>query len=511
MKLSIRLILVFLSGILSLTPLLAKPVPDALFGDHAVLQADAAVPVRGQATPGESLTLRYAQAEVRGQADAQGRWELTIPPLPSGTQGDLLIIGADGRAVSHDVIVGDVWLLSGQSNIEWTLKKSDNALADIAAADFPQIRHFKVPVKSSADPVDVAAGQWEVCTPQAAGAFSAIGYYLARDLWQATGRPQGLVNATKGGTRIRMWVNDALSPRSPALEKIVADYDKADADYPGAYAQWQHDLAAWDSAKADAEKQGKPFKAKKPQAPLGGPEAKGKPGSLYNAMVQPVLGIPYRAVIWYQGEANVGNAKDYGVLLRDLITGWRQAALQPDLPFVIYQLPNFGKMETTGLPWPLIREGQAEAAAALPDTYLVVSIDVSKDLPNIHPRNKADFAERLSRVILRDFYGKSVAASGPRIVGVEPVGDAMRVTLDTMDGVVLRENPQAGVAFELSGEDHVFYPAQASLENGELLVRSEQVAHPVELRYAFRICPVSILYNKAGLPAEPYRTDNFTH
>ena len=484
----------------------AKPELSALFGDHAVLQRDCEVPIWGNAAPGEALRVTVGGRTTDATANEQGYWRVTLPAMEAGVTGDLVVSSTSGTTTSRDILVGDVWLCSGQSNMERPVRMADNLEQEKADAEIPEIRHFKVIPNSSSTPLREPRGKWEVCSPATVERFTAIGYFFARELYQETQVPQGLINCTKGGTRIESWINPEGLVSDDSLAVVMERWNEATAAYPEKLKTYEKELEAWKQAKDEAELAEVSFGKKQPRKPKGEPGGRGMPSSLYNAMAYPVLQYPVKAVIWYQGESNWQHPREYGRLLRGLIHGWRERSGNETLPFLIIQLPIYGTDDTHR--WPVIREGQASAAEEVPFTSLVVTIDLG-DSKNIHPTNKQAFAERLLRVIHADIFGKDTIAQGPRIISAVREGSAMRVTITEEDDLVLLDSPGTLGSFELAGSDRVFYPAHANLHESGILVESPEVRDPVALRYAWRAGPTSILFNGEGLPAAPFRTDNW--
>jgi len=479
--------------------------PNVLFGDHAVLQRDKPVTVWGKAQPGSSVRVSFKEKSAQAVADDRGRWQMTLPALPGGESGELIFESGDERVVSKDVIVGDVWLCTGQSNMEWTVKKSDNATAEIAAGNFPEIRQFKVLTGVSARPEESVRGKWVVCSPETVGDFTALGYFMARNLLKVTGQPQGLINASWGGTAIETWLSQDAIAADPALAVIQERWDKVVAAYPAAKAKFDRTMAEWEEKKKAAAREGKEFTQPKPKAPEGGPKSRGVSGA-YNAMIHPLAPYTVRAAIWYQGEANWKYPTQYGGLLKALIKDWRVKWNDAELPFVIVQLPAYGG--EGNVCWPYIREGQAGAVTSLPPAGLLVTVDLG-EAKEIHPPNKQVFGERLARTVRRTVFGEDLDDQGPVILSATPEGSAMRVRVEEKGRIVLREQPPVLGAFELAGADRVFHPATARLEGRDLIVSSPAVPAPVALRYAWREFPKPCLFDDQGLPAAPFRTDDW--
>lgn len=517
-----RLLFVILSLGWCLPILISAAVltPASVFGPHAVLQRGGdGVPVWGTAEAGARVAVTFSSEHgtARGTdvADASGRWRVALGPLPEGAVGKLIFETEKGeRRVSPDVLVGDVWLCGGQSNMEWTLRKSAGAAEAIVDVNLTKIRQFRVRAAISDEPLaSPQGGEWVVCTPETAGDFSALGFFVARDFFRRGGIPQGLINCSWGGTAIETWLsgNAIASGARAELSSVKMRWRQRQEKYPAAKLVYDQAKAAYDAEKQAAEAAGSNFTKRAPRAPSGGPKDRAVPSRAFNAMVHPISGYGVRAVLWYQGEANWEFPREYAGLFAALIEDWRRAWDRPELPFVFVQLPGFGGDGTTC--WPILREGQA-AALALPKTSMVVTCDLGEP-KEIHPRNKEEFADRLAKVIRRDIFGESIVAAGPTLHSASRDGETMRVTLGGVGegdlAAVLRSAVPKPGAFELAGDDRKFYPASAALAAGgrEVIVRTPFVREPVALRYAWRDFPAPVLFNKAGLPAAPFRTDDW--
>lgn len=485
----------------------AKPEPSPLFGDHAVLQRGCPVPVWGEAEPGEVVRVTFDGNSTEATADEQGRWRVELPAMEAGESGDLVFTSDRGTVTSRDVLVGDVWLCGGQSNMERPVRLADDFEHVKATATHPQIRQFKVMPRATHKPRDEPKGMWMVCSPTTVEKFTAIGYFFARELYDESHVPQGLINCTKGGTRIGSWMSQEALSMDDSFDAIMQRWNETVAAYPQKMENYTRKMEAWKQAKAQAEKTGAPFKEAMPRKPTGGPGSSNMPSGLYNAMAQPVLGYAVCAIIWYQGEANARFPDEYNSLLRGLIRDWREQAANKDVPFVIVQLPPFGKDDTRW--WPVLREAQAKAAQQMPDTFLVVTIDLS-DGTDVHPTNKQAFADRVLRVIRAEIFEEDIPAYGPRILSARQDGETMLVQLESDENIVLMDSPDTWGAFEIAGKDHVFHPAQARLVDGKIHVSSSVVSEPLALRYAWRAGPHPILFSESGLPAAPFRTDSWT-
>jgi sialate O-acetylesterase len=489
--------------------LLANITPAPLFKDGAVLQRDKPVPVWGTANAGEKVTVTFAGQTKSATADANGRWMVTLEPLPaSATPGTLTFVGENTITLT-DILVGEVWLASGQSNMEWSVNNTLDKAKDVPASANPLIRHVRIKktvADSPASEVVIEKGRWESASPSTTGYFSAVGYYFAREIQAALGVPVGIINSSWGGTRAEAWTDPETFASTPALAYVAEEWAKALAEYPAKKAEYDAGLAEFEQRKAAAKAAGQPFpQSGYPVHAPWGPGHQTTPSGLYNGMIAPLVPYALRGTIWYQGEANAAKHAKYRELLSSMITGWRARFGQGDFPFYWVQLPNFAPgNQPDGNQWALFREAQTQILS-LPATGQAVTIDVG-DVRDIHPRNKKDVGNRLARLALARNYAIQIVDSGPVFLKAERENTGFRVSFTQLGGGLTTPlNELSG--FELAGADKVFKPASAKIENDTVFVTSPEVPDPVAVRYAWRNAPAAGLFNKAGLPAAPFRTD----
>ena len=480
----------------------------AVFSDHMVLQRDKAVVVWGWADAEEEITVEFAGQKKATKADASGKWSLRLEPLTASAESQKLTAkGKDDRkAEVSDVLVGDVWLGSGQSNMAMTVNRAKDFEKEKTAANFPLIRHFKEESAGAATAQTQSKGKWLACTPDNVGGFSATLYFFGREIHREVGVPVGLINTSVGGTPIESWIapevqetkpelSAALKAQSAALPKI--DPVKAKADYDA-------ELKKFKAAKAKALAEGK----KAPRPPRNAAEVserKGSYGQLFNGKVASLVPFTLKGMLWYQGEANSSDLRAplYFHQLSALVTDWR-ARWGEELPFAWVQLPNFSR---PGEGWPLMREAMLKTLA-LPKTGMAVTIDIG-EAKDIHPKNKQEVGRRLSLWALGTVYGKKVAASsGPLPDGHEIKGAELIVTLSHAEGLKTRDG-SAVKGLQLAGVDKQWKAANAKIEGSKLIVSSAEVAAPVALRYAWLDNPETNLVNGADLPATSFRTDDW--
>ncbi|HEX8371238.1 MAG TPA: sialate O-acetylesterase [Chthoniobacterales bacterium] len=508
----------FLLALLCLgAPLCADVVPNFLFSNNAILQRDKPIPVWGTADAGEKVTVTFTGKTAAATADATGKWRVELPALPANaTPADLVIKGKNTLTFTN-VLVGEVWLASGQSNMEQTIKETYDAALDIpGSVQFPMIRHIRTDSKVSSTPMTTNTAQWKVPGPATTGDFTAIGYHFALTLYKNLNVPVGIINSTRGASNIRGWMDPVALKSDTTISDIAAGWvdnrAKAEAKYPELKAKLDAEVAKWEADKAAAEAAGKPFPARKPDEGwggfAGGPNDQGMPSGLYNGMIHPVVPYALRGVIWYQGEANNGQHNGYDRLFQALINGWRKQFGQGDFPFYWCHLAAHGSPLGTKMAY--FREAQSKALV-LPNTGQALPIDVG-DSGNIHPGRKQEVGRRLARVALNRTYNQKMIDSGPIFKAAVREGAGYRVTFTEsalQHRLVLMNDKLRG--FELAAADQIFKPALAELsqDRTSILVTSPDVLEPVAVRYAWRDFPQADLYNREGLPAVPFRSDDW--
>ncbi|RRJ97553.1 sialate O-acetylesterase [Opitutaceae bacterium TAV4] len=484
----------------------ADLVPASLFSDHMVIQQGRPIPVWGTADLGETVTVSFNKNTATTRADAQGRWHVELPAQTASARPAELVMTGRNILRIQDVLVGEVWLCSGQSNMAFKLRHALNGSTEVATANHPRIRHFKVRMNVPETPAGTVDGEWQVCAPQVAGEFTAVGYFFARKIAQQTGLPVGLVNASIGGTPVETWIDEPTLRGDPAFSRVWQRRQKAIDSHPAAFAAYQKTLAVWEEERAAAQSAGKSFDRRKPSIPVG-PGHPRMPATGWNGMIHPLVPFALRGVLWYQAEDNWDRPGEYAPLFIALIKQWRRAWGRDTgddiLPFYFVQISN---EKADGLLWPAIREAQ-QTALALPHTGMAVTIDIG-DPKNIHPRNKQEVGRRLALIAEANLYGKTVEFRGPTMIEVTLEGAALRVRFAHADGLAVRgEGDPSG--FEIAGTDRVFARAVTRIDGESVIVSSASVPRPVALRYAWADSPRVNLYNSAGLPAVPFRTDDW--
>ena len=490
-----------------------------VFGDNMVLQRDRPIPVWGKADPGENITVTFADQKQATTADENGAWQVTLDSLPANKTPQSFVVSGKNKVTLENVLVGEVWLCSGQSNMEWLVEKSANPEEEKAAANFPEIRHFKVPRTSSAFPQSDVKANWQVCSPTTVGGFSAVAYYFARELFQKLDVPIGLLHSSWGGTSIEVW----MSPESVAtiselaeLQAKVFSQSSLSPEGKKRHEEYLAELKKWTAATEVALAKNQPV-TEPPAVPWPAWDNP-QPTQLYKGMIHPLAPFAMRGAIWYQGESNGSDDAIYLNKLQALIGGWRTKWNQGEFPFYIVQLANFSKASDDGKTWSKVREAQIAALTSIPNTGLAVTIDIG-ETKDIHPKNKQDVGKRLALWALAGPYGKDINPSGPLYKGYSVEGSKIRISFNhAKEGLMIGKKeglaavvPEADGKIkwlEIAGEDQQFKRADAAIEGGELLVSSPEVPSPVAVRYAFKQDPAGAnLYNAEGLPASPFRTD----
>jgi sialate O-acetylesterase len=467
-----------------------------LFSDGAVLQQGRAVPVWGTGKEGERVTVKV-QDQAATTTVKDGRWLVRLKPLKAGGPFVMTVTGENTITINN-VLVGEVWVCSGQSNMAFALSRAANAAEAIAAAGDPQLRLFTVPHAAADTPATDVSGSWKESTPETAPSFSAVAWFFGRDLRRALKVPVGLIHSSVGGTPAEAWTARAALEGDPELRETLDQYAQQVKRYDpaAAAAQRKQALAKHKQAVARAKAEGK----EPPPAPRAATDPRGKrPSGLYNAMIAPLQPYAIAGAIWYQGEANAGRAAQYQKLFPAMIQSWRQAWGQGEFPFLFVQIAPHQKMT------PEIREAQLLTWQKLPRTGMAVTTDVGNET-DIHPTQKEPVGTRLALAARAIAYGEKVEYSGPVYGSMKVKGDSAVLSFTHLDGgLVVKDGELKG--FTIAGADGNFVAAQATISEGKVVVTSPSVAKPVAVRYGWASTPDVNLFNKEGLPATPFRTD----
>lgn len=467
-----------------------------LFSDGMVIQRQLPVRVWGMAAAGEAVAVTFRGESKGAVADELGRWQVYLSPGEAGGPFELTVKAGNSSKVLRDVLVGDVWVASGQSNMEFPMQELANAGTEIATAKFPNIRFLTVKRASSDYPLeDAKVVPWASCTPESVGDFSAVAYYFARDIHNREKIPVGVIHSSWGGTVAEAWTSLRTLSADAALMPVFAARARMMVDR--AEFLQQQEKEKHDNEKAKAAGQPLAQSAWRPN-----PDS-WAPGGLYNAMIAPLVKFPIRGVIWYQGESNskLDRAPYYERVLQTLIRDWRENWGVGDFPFLFVQISNFKSDQFED--WPAVREAQRKALS-LQNTAMAVTIDIG-DPDDVHPKDKLDVGLRLALAARAVAYGERVEYSGPLFRQVATEEHALRVWFEHAASG-LQAKPGELHGFEIAGADGKFVAAEARIEGSTVVVSAASIESPVLVRYGWANSPDCNLFNREGLPASPFRT-----
>ena len=455
----------------------------SIFSDGMVLQQNSDVPVFGKAAPGEVVTVKFAGQIKTAIADSSNHWKIILDPMPASSNPRKMIIRcAKNSPIQYsNLLVGEVWVCSGQSNMEMSMKPFPpwhggtlNYQQEIKSANYPEIRLFYVEKRASRTPEFTCGGQWESCRPETAAEFPAVGYFFARQLHKELGVPIGIINSSWGSTAIESWMPQEALESSPEFKMILDHLESAKGQRtPDAIADFS------------------------------------LPTACYNGLIAPIVPYKIGGVIWYQGEGNAAWPEVYEKLFPAMILSWRETWNHSDMPFYFVQLANFNTAAYDGLTpdkWARLRQAQF-AALSLPNTGMAVAADIG-DPKQIHPRNKQEVGRRLALWALADTYGKNLTCSGPLFQTLEIHGEKAEIHFSHTDGGLVCKGDRLD-GFVIAGKNRRFFPAEAQIVGESIVVQSPDVAVPVAVRYGWTDLPQCSLYNEAQLPAAPFRTDSW--
>lgn len=507
---SLRLLFVIVAGTVFATCVRANvSLPDVI-SDAMVLQQNQRVPIWGNADPGEPVTVRFAAQSKSTTASADGEWLIKLDPLKANATPATITISGRNTIELRNILVGEVWLVAGQSNMQRLLSETANGETAIAAADHPLIRLFNVSRQVAFKHAPPPLARWQACSPQTVKEFSAAGYYFGVELENALHVPIGLINASYGGSQAEAWTPVEYLLASQDLKPTVDRTKIWDAERPRVRAEYDEAIKKWrvEADKATAA-------GARPSPSPAVPDALREyriAASIYDGMIAPLMPYYIRGAIWYQGESNEARAQQYGILLPTMIKAWRERWAEEDFPFGIVQLPNYRdvKPEPADEPWSHIREAQRRTVVDTPNTGLIVTIDIG-EAHDIHPKNKLDVGKRMARWALADVYGQKITKSGPMFLRAWHEGSKINIKFDEVGkGLRVREGNELN-EFAIAGEDRKWYWANAKIVGKDTVeVWSTSVKQPLAVRYAFNNNPRSPnLTNDTGLPAAPFRTDNW--
>ena len=484
----------FLTLLAAQACLSAEVKPHALFTDNMVLQQGISNPVWGTADPGETITVSIAGQTAKATADATGSWTVKLSPMKAGGPHEMTIAGKNTVKI-RDVLVGEVWLCSGQSNMNFELGEAMNAQEEIANANYPNIRVFYVNDKSLPEPVKDVRGRWRVCTPAVAKEFSATAYFFGRHLYRELNVPIGLIQSSHGASPAEAWTE--AGALKACIPDAVERYESLLKNYETAKAEYDREVAA---GKRPASKPTLPREASWVHRPMG----------FWNGAIAPLVPYGIRGVIWYQGESNVPRVKEYHKLLSAMIQSWRKEWGQGEFPFLIVEVAPYMAVRDnpTESAWAELRETQRLTAVSVPNCGIVSTTDIGA-AKDPHPKNKQDVGKRLGLVALAKTYGRDVVDSGPMYASMKVEGNRVRLSFTHVHGGLVAKPDGPLKGFAIAGKDRRFVWAEAKIEGNTIVVWNDEIHEPAAVRYAWADNPVCNLFNVEGLPAFPFRTDDW--
>jgi sialate O-acetylesterase len=498
--------------------------PHTLFSDGMVLQQGMKVPVWGTADDNERVTVQFQNQEVATTAK-HGRWMLRLENLKAGGPFEMTITASNTIRIKN-VLVGEVWICSGQSNMEFPVSACANAKEAVADSKNPMIRLFTVPHRTGFVPRHSLKGAWKECEPHTVGDFTAVGYFFGRDLQKALGVPVGLIETSWGGTLCEAWTSRRALEQHPDFKDLATRDAQPWERYAQALRKYEQARQRSEDAIAEPEGAKSPTSARRkrasnsgtknakpaprpPQPPVNPAHDPNMASSLYNGMLAPLIPYAIRGAIWYQGESNADRAYQYRTLFPNMIRNWREDWAQGDFPFLFVQLAPWREIvkEPQESAWAELREAQLLTSLHVPHTGMAVITDVG-DEKDIHPRQKEPVGARVALAALAIAYGRPVAYSGPVYESIKVEGGKAILTFKHVGGgLVAKDGPLNG--FAIAGDDRKFTNAQAEIHGSEVIAWSPKISRPVAVRYGWANYPLGNLWNKDGLPASPFRTDDF--
>lgn len=477
----------------------------ALYCDNMVVQRGKPVVVYGWADSGERVTVSIGGGKGSAISGSDGAWRVELPPVKAGGPYELTVEGKN-RIVLNNVLSGDVWVCSGQSNMQWPLRYTSDAGQEAAAANHPDLRLFVVRKEASGSPRQDCHGQWEPCTFRNAPDFSAAGYYFGRELMRELDVPIGLIQSAWGGTPIEPWISLDTLDGSPDFRRELDGWERIIRERPPEIVEYYDLVSSWFVFAFVCMGQKKPY-GKVPDPPEGYDRALWTPSWLFNAMIAPLTHVPVTGILWYQGESNAGRAYRYRTLFPALIEDWRRQWGDDRLPFIYAQLSTTRKRQEKPVEsaWAELREAQL-MALSLPSTGMAVTVDIGEE--DVHFRNKREAGRRLALAALNTAYGHDIVHSGPVYRSVEFRDGRAYIEFDHTGSGLASLDGGTLTGFTVAAADSAFVNAHAAIEDGKVVVWSEDIAVPAAVRYGWSDHPACNLGNTEGLPASPFRTDS---
>jgi sialate O-acetylesterase len=482
----------------TLLPARSSVTLPSLLSDNMVLQQGVPVHIWGKADRGEKVSVRILDQFQKTVADEKGNWQIWLHPMKSSEPVSMTVSG-NNTIVIKNILIGEVWFAAGQSNMEYSVSKSDNSEKEIANANYPQIRIFDAKRCFSDTVKDDIEGKWVMCSPGTVAEITATGYFFTRGIHQHLRIPVGLIDASWGATRCEAWTPAACFKSDPRLNYWLMKWEKYQQDFPRLKEEYLIQYEAWKTEAEKARSVGKEI-PKEPKVPE--PKTKFEPSVIYNGVVAPVSKYTIRGVIWYQGENNAykEEAYPYRYLFPTMIDAWRREWKQGSFPFIFAQLSTLNKHPY----WPVLRESQTEALK-LKNTAMIVTYDIG-DSTDAHFKNKQEVGKRFELAARKLVYGENIAASGPMFRQMTIEGNTLRIWFENSEGLKSSDGKEL-LGFEIAEANGKLHPAKAAIDGETILLSNESVVNPSVARYAFKDATIGNLINGSGLPAVPFRTD----
>ena len=504
---------------LSLFPLawlMAELRTPAVIGNHMVLQQNHLNPIWGWDKPNTPVEVKISEQSHKTVSDTQGYWQVTLSPMKASSSPLIMNIDGSSSLTYKNILVGEVWLCSGQSNMGWSLGQADDKDLESLGAHYPHLRLISIPQVGTQEPQNNFKGQWDEVSPSSAIAFSAVGYLFGRRLHQVLGVPVGLIDNAWGGSACEAWIPRDRLTKLAVAKPYIDQWEKTEAHYDFEKLQtaYQEKLKAWQNRQIADRKAGKTKAEKKPRAPRNQMAGQHRPANLFNGVLNPIVRYGIKGAIWYQGESNAERAHAYREVFPLMIQSWRDAWKQGDFSFYWVQLADYREEMDNPVSesWPELREAQTMTLDKLKNVGEAVIIDTGEGR-DIHPRNKQTVANRLVRHALAKDYGFGIPHQSPRYNSMKVLDNKIIIKFDHVGTGLYCFDSHKPQGFAICGKDQKFVWAEAKLVGKDSIeVWSSEIKNPVAVRYAWMNNPVCNLYRKDGsvtLPATPFRTDNF--
>jgi sialate O-acetylesterase len=486
-------------------PLSAALQPASLFQDGMVLQRDKPIAIWGSDLPNTIISIQLGEGLFETLSDENGYWQLSTTPMKASFEPLKMHIRGSSEVTLTDILIGEVWIASGQSNMVWTIQRSEDTEFEVNGNDFPAIREFLVARTVAETQQDSVNGKWLQATADNIANFSAVAHYFARDLQAVEKVPVGIILTAWGGTRIEAWMSPA-SLQEDTFSHTLKNWQQVLADYPENHARHLEQRQAWQAERDSARQENRPFSRPAPRPPLG-PGSPQTPSGLYHSMIHPLSPFTIRGFLWYQGESNVSQADEYHARFSRMIEDWRLLWKDETLPFYWVQLSSFRANDPHASAWAFLREAQTQTLI-LAHTGQALCYDIG-DAFDIHPQNKRTLGRRLARIALNQIHGHDFEWQGPEASSIQRDDSAYHIHFAYAEGG-LRTTDATLQGFQLAGPDRVFHNASATIEGSSVIVKSPLVVEPVAVRFGWTNVIPAKLYNQSWLPALPFRSDDWT-